>query len=121
MYHSSVKRFVPGASALLVLASLASGHDVGEASPPPAAAPSAASGASARRTAMRVNDSGPPSPAPSGMAWIPGGEYTMGCDDATMKCTAPKADGATCASDSECVSNNCDATANTCVTPPICI
>lgn len=43
------------------------------------------------------------------------------CDGATLKCTAPKPDGAACQSDGECVSNNCDATSNTCLTPPICI
>jgi hypothetical protein len=43
------------------------------------------------------------------------------CEPTTMTCTAPKPDGQPCGSDRECSSNNCDATSNTCTTPPICI
>jgi hypothetical protein len=43
------------------------------------------------------------------------------CEPTTMQCTAPKADGAACTGDSQCASRNCDATTNTCTTPPICI
>jgi len=42
------------------------------------------------------------------------------CDEATLKCTAPKADGATCTSDREC-QNDCDPNTGTCATEPICI
>jgi hypothetical protein len=42
------------------------------------------------------------------------------CDATTMKCTAPQADGATCAQNRECSSNNCDATSK-CSTPAVCI
>jgi len=38
---------------------------------------------------MRVNAGKAPSTDPAGMIWIPGGEYTMGCDDATMKDAQP--------------------------------
>jgi len=43
------------------------------------------------------------------------------CEPTTMMCTAPKADGASCTTDRECASNNCDNTTNMCSTPPICI
>jgi hypothetical protein len=43
------------------------------------------------------------------------------CDETTLLCTAPKADGQTCISDNECQSDDCDTTTNTCVTQPICI
>lgn len=44
------------------------------------------------------------------------------CDATTLLCTTPKADGATCMSNSECSSGDCDTVVtDTCVTPPICI
>jgi hypothetical protein len=43
------------------------------------------------------------------------------CEPATNTCTAPKPDNSPCMDDSECVSDNCDFTTNTCVTRPICI
>lgn len=43
------------------------------------------------------------------------------CDATVMTCTAPQADGATCSSDSQCTSRNCDFDTGQCTTPPICI
>lgn len=44
------------------------------------------------------------------------------CDFSTLKCTAPKPDGAACDADNECQSDVCDSGGtNTCVTEPICI
>lgn len=43
------------------------------------------------------------------------------CDQTTMQCTAPRPDGSTCQSDSECQSDSCDFATSTCTTPAICI
>lgn len=43
------------------------------------------------------------------------------CEETTMTCTAPIADGGLCGSDSQCASGNCDFMTNTCVTQPVCI
>ncbi len=42
------------------------------------------------------------------------------CDATTMRCTAPQPDGATCTSNQQCASGDCD-DAGQCTTPPICI
>jgi hypothetical protein len=41
------------------------------------------------------------------------------CDETTLMCTAPKADGAACMNDEECT-GDCDFNSNTCMTPPLC-
>ncbi len=42
------------------------------------------------------------------------------CDPATMRCTAPKPDGATCQESDECT-GDCDFDTMTCMTDPICV
>lgn len=54
--------------------------------PPPAAATSQARSIDAP---PRLNPSDPPGNAPDGMAWIPGGEFTMGTEDPTMPDSRP--------------------------------
>ena len=41
------------------------------------------------------------------------------CEPTTMRCTAPKADGAMCMSGDECI-GDCDSGTNTCMTAPLC-
>jgi hypothetical protein len=41
------------------------------------------------------------------------------CDETTLMCTAPKADGAACTGDAECI-GDCDFNSMTCLTPPVC-
>lgn len=43
------------------------------------------------------------------------------CDETTLRCTAPKADGAACDSSRQCSSRDCDFDTMTCVSDPICI
>ena len=47
--------------------------------PAAAAAQTLAQAASPAFEATVANTAGPPGPAPDGMAWIPGGEFSMGC------------------------------------------
>ncbi len=42
-----------------------------------------------RTPAPRINAGPAPAPAPSGMTWVPGGEFWMGCEDCGMPDAAP--------------------------------
>ena len=44
--------------------------------------------ATARRVPV-INTASAPAPAPSGMVWVPGGEFWMGCDDCGMPDALP--------------------------------
>ncbi len=52
----------------------------------PASAPEADAAASA---APVINTEAAPAAAPEGMVWIPGGEFSMGCEDAEMRDSRP--------------------------------
>lgn len=79
-------RFVRWGRGLAWLA-LCSAGGCGSASPPPVEATAPASSAGA--PVATSTPPAPPGPAPEGMVWVPGGEFWMGCEDATMPDARP--------------------------------